>query len=137
MFPQHCRIKHDPPNSYGDCVRACIATMLSQEMTNVPHFVRDNPDGTVMLSRIRDFLTMFGLVPMISGFPASISLDELLKFMHETNPGISFMLLTGNHAVVCMDGEIVHDPAWVRVAIVPPEDAWHVITLVHDCGMME
>lgn len=137
MQAQFCRVKHDPPNSYGDCIRACVASLLSLPTEEVPHFVRDNASGTVMLQRMRDYLKPLDLVPMINGFPATLSADDVLQFMGEHNPGVAFILLSADHAVVCMDGAIAHNPAWVRSALVTPDDAWHIITLVKDCGVVE
>lgn len=43
---------HDPPESIGDCWRACVATILQRPIEQVPHFEKDalehppsTPDG--------------------------------------------------------------------------------------------
>ncbi len=35
------RVPHNPPHSYGDCFRACIASILEMD---VPHFLDGNED---------------------------------------------------------------------------------------------
>lgn len=133
MKPDICRVKNDPPNSYGDCIRACIASLLELETTEVPHFVRDGCAPEVTYQRIRDWLKDRGLVPMLSGFAASATPDDILEFMGTTNPGVYYILMSADHAVVCCDDKIVHDPAWVRARLVPPSDMWITMVLTHDC----
>lgn len=128
-----CRVKNDPPNSYGDCLRACIASLLDIPTVDVPHFVRDGCEPEVTYQRVREWLADRGLVPMFSGYVASETPDDVLRFMGETNPGVYYILFSADHAVVCLDGEIVHDPAWVRARLKPPADMWITMVLTHDC----
>lgn len=37
MIPKFMTVEHDPPNSYGDCFRCCVASILEVEPTDVPH----------------------------------------------------------------------------------------------------
>ena len=133
MTPDICQVKHDPPNSYGDCIRACVASLLDLPTLDVPHFVRDGAPGHVMQQRLREWLAPRGLVPMFSGFPASDTPDPVLEFMGAENPGVPYILFSADHAVVCRGGEIIHNPAWVRTALVPPADMWCIVTLVALC----
>lgn len=133
MTPDICYVKNDPPNSYGDCIRACIASLLDLPTTDVPHFVRDGCAPEVTYQRIRDWLATRGIVPMLSGFAASPTPEPILNFMGETNPGVYYVLMSADHAVVCLGGEIVHDPAWVKSRLNPPADAWLIMVLTYDC----
>lgn len=132
MIPEICMVKNDPPNSYGDCLRACIASLMELPSHDVPHFVRDGCEPEVTYQRVRDWLTHYNLVPMFSGYAASETPDDVLRFMGETNPGVSYILFSADHAVVCCGNQIVHDPAWVRTRLVPPTDMWITMVLTHD-----
>jgi hypothetical protein len=126
MTPTLCRVKHDPPNTYGDCIRACIAAML--DITNaddVPHFLADGPDTATAFKRIADYLSTRGYVPFYSGFDASLHVDELKMHMKDNNPDVHYILFGEttagiNHAVVCRGAEVVNDPAWFQQSIVKP-----------------
>lgn len=129
-----CRIKNDPPHSYGDCLRACIASLLNMPTVDVPHFVRDGCEPEVTYQRVREWLAGRGLVPMFSGYAASETPDDVLRFMGETNPGVYYILMSADHAVICCNDEIVHDPAWVRTRLKPPVDMWLTMVLTYDCA---
>lgn len=133
MTPDICYVKNDPPNSYGDCLRACIASLLDLPTTEVPHFVRDGCEPHVTYDRVRKWLAERQLVPMFSGYSASETPDEVLAFMAETNPGVWYILFSFDHAVVCCNDKIVHDPAWVKARLVPPTDMWITMVLTRDC----
>ncbi len=38
MTPLTQRYLHNPPETYGDCYRACIASLLDLGLDDVPHF---------------------------------------------------------------------------------------------------
>ena len=125
MTPDICLVKHDPPSSYGDCVRACVASMLDKRTADVPHFAHDGPDGDTLRKRLSDWLDA---APCWIGLPGS--LDEVQEFMRVVNPGVWYMLISADHAVICRNGTVQHDPAWVRVALVPPADGvWYLMVL--------
>jgi hypothetical protein len=119
MTPVHCITKHDPPNSYGDCVRACIASLFDLPCAEVPHFFEDGPIADIADARLREWLAARGYAPFYSHFDGSISRADLLDMMRESNPGIHYLLFgstsdgDSNHVVICKDNEVVHDPAWV------------------------
>ena len=133
MIGDICQVKNDPPHSYGDCLRACVASLLDMETLSVPHFVHDGCAPEMTFQRLREWLVGRGLVPMMSGYPASETPDELLHFMGETNPCVHYILLSANHAVVCYGDKIVHDPAWVKSPLTPPTDMWITLVLTRDC----
>lgn len=117
MIPRNCRVKDDPPNSYGDCIRACIATLIDRD--DVPHVF----DGRSALQAWRDIRAyLAGLNKTLFLFPV-IEFDphELMK---NNNSEIPYMLLgatvRGDHAVICRDGKVVHDPSWYKSDIIKP-----------------
>lgn len=133
MTPDICRVKNDPPHSYGDCLRACIASMLDLPTEEVPHFVHDGCEPEVTFTRVREWLAERKLVPMFSGYPTNETPEDILFFMGTTNPGVHYILFSANHAVVGCGNEIVHDPAWIKESLAPPSDMWITMVLTHDC----
>lgn len=128
MTPVHCRVKHDPPNSYGDCMRACIATLLDIERPeDIPHFAEDNCSFEESIRRVREYLHPYNafLVPAA----ASMQSSEIMKMMSEWNPNTYYLLCSGDHVVVCQNDKIVHDPAWYRTSLTQPVEAWVVIVI--------
>lgn len=106
MKPRNCTVPHNPPFSYGDCLRACVATLIDSD--DVPH-VFDSRPILESWSALREWLRLQGKT--LSIFP----LDEHAEFMSENNQDIPYILIcatmNGNHAVVCRNGKIVHDPS--------------------------
>lgn len=123
MTPVICQVKHDPPNSYGDCLRAVIASMLDIDPDDVPNFA-DN--GAHPLEPCRWWLGEIGYNLFLTQYPATISDAEIRAFMAELNPNVYYLLFSANHVVICKDDKIVHDPAWYRTALKVPDDAWLV-----------
>lgn len=132
MIHNTCLVKHDPPNSYGDCVRACVSSILETPCEAVPHFY-DDGNGELAFDRMRVWLAGYGRIPAYYPLPGEMSLDEVLReaSMYKTE----FMLFCsnagGDHCVIGADGKIAHDPAWYRTAITGPHSSgvWIVILL--------
>ena len=137
MIPHHCIVKHDPPNSYGDCLRACIASMLDVEnISDVPHFLRDG-DQERSDKEIKSFLLSRGLRPFIIAIPGIVTLDSLFYMMAEVNTDIEYMLFCqcggGDHVVICKNDEMIHNPAWDNASISGPlseDKVWAVMVFV-------
>jgi hypothetical protein len=137
MQPVICRVKHDPPHSYGDCIRACDASILELDAEGVPHVACDGPSGELAFERLRDWLKTVGYAPFVMGFPGSVPMDDLLSDMQDHHPDIVYMLFGGvrgggDHVVVCRGGKVIHNPAWVGCSIVGPtsKDQWQIVVLV-------
>lgn len=139
MTPAHCRVKHDPEaGTYGDCVRACIASLLDvPNPEHVPHFYHDNCDATEGIRRMREYLRSVGYAIFAVAYDGSISRDELMSIMEQNNPDAHYMLLgqtePGNdHAVICKGGKQVHDPSWIPSSVKLPHSAgiWMIAALV-------
>jgi hypothetical protein len=115
MKPRYCEVPHNPPHSYGDCIRACIATMIDRD--DVPHFFSDkNPENSWYGLRI--YLKSHGKNIAI------FSVEKPFFYMKSTNEDIPYMLIGkgsrgGNHAIVCMNDEVIHNP-WEESKITSP-----------------
>ena len=135
MTPVHCQLKHDPEEGiYGDCVRACIASLLDLLPDAVPHFFHDNCSGETAQRRIETFLADCGLVPFWAGFSGEMPLFDVMQYMHVANPNVYYMLYGstryGSHVVICRGMETMHDPAWYSVPIVRPSgDDWTIMVI--------
>lgn len=127
MTPVICQIKHDPPQSYGDCIRACIASLCDLPPQDVPHFGDHDGDLYESIDRIRAWYKGGVFIAQYSG-----QMDQfaLLSMLGQLNPGVHMLLFGGTHVVVCKDGKVVHDPAWYKLLrLEPPQDAWTVLVL--------
>lgn len=123
MIPVMCRVKDDPENkSYGDCVRACVASILEMDGDTVPHFFHDNCDGTTGNKRICNFLKPLGYAPFMINYDGNIPRDDLMEMMTVLNRDTYYVLFgmtdTGDHAVVYRGGKQAHNPSWVGSPIV-------------------
>ncbi|RUW55633.1 hypothetical protein EOA32_01030 [Mesorhizobium sp. M1A.F.Ca.ET.072.01.1.1] len=136
MKPVFCQVKHDPDaGTFGDCVRACIASLLELGPGAVPHFYHDSCDGETGHTRIREWLATRGLVPFYAYYNGNDPLETVLEHMNTVNPGVHYMLYgnTGesDHVVVCCGNKIVHDPAWVPTDFVAANSTgyWSVMVI--------
>jgi len=120
MTPTVCQVKHDPPNTYGDCLRACICTIFDLDPPAVPHFAWDNPDGDTLIARLRAYLAGRSMQPMWVMFSGSQS--DVLDHMGEVNGGVTYLLFNDKHVVVCKGGKVGHDPAWDARPMSEPAD---------------
>lgn len=57
-------VKHDPPASYGDCFRVCVASVLDLPAEDVPHFCDGGVEAEVVHDRLTAFLRPRGLWPL-------------------------------------------------------------------------
>lgn len=135
MYPVHCQIKHDPEaGTYGDCVRACVATIMEFTAERVPHFHEDNPGYVEANRRLTKWLKHYGYAPVYINC-GDQSMDDILSYMGEQNPDAHYMLFGrnagGDHVVVCHGGAVVHDPNWCPSPMVGPGSSgvWVVMVI--------
>lgn len=104
---------------FGDCYRACIASILELPADEVPHFGALSTDSEQMKVHFRKWLSERGLALFENWVSGQWSLEKVLQLFSKESPGAPFILHgeaaikgTGdiNHAVVALDGEI-HDPS--------------------------
>lgn len=137
MIPVVCRVKHDPENgTYGDCVRACIASVMELDAEAVPHFFHDDPPGLVANHRIREWLRSHKLAPFWVHYPAEMKLEDILAIMAELNTGVPLIVYGaceggGDHVVICQDGKMTHNPSWLGGSLTGPgsHGYWTVLVL--------
>lgn len=123
-------VPHDPPNTFGDCHRACFATILGLQPHEVPHFY-EHPE-TDSTALIMEFLSRFGLMQAHVLFPGETNLREILTTLGHTMPGVPAILGGTSsrgcgHSVVILDGEIYNDPT--GSGIIGPMGDYYWITL--------
>lgn len=136
MTPVMCTVRHDPPEGYGDCLRACIASLLNAPSHEVPNFAEGGCDFETQITRLRGWLYDRHVHQggpsdvFLTHFPNSSSEAEVREHMAARNPNIWYLLFSDNHVVVCINDKIDHDPAWYRTTLTPPMEAWTVLVLV-------
>ena len=131
-------VKHDPPNSYGDCLRASVACILNRpSVHDVHHFYHDGCDGKTGMARLRAYCKSIGFIPWMNYFDGQCSLAEILEFMSVQNPDINYLLFGStscktDHVVICRNDKVIHNVAWAGNQIVAPstDGAWFVIVFV-------
>jgi hypothetical protein len=128
MNPRSCKTIHNPPESYGDCVRACIATLTDDD--SVPHIFDKGIEAEAAWKLLRAYLSTKGKKL------AAFTVDNVQEWA-EDNPDIPYMLVCGridgsNHAVVGINGRVVHDPAWTRVELCkhPTTNSWIIFLVI-------
>lgn len=137
MKPQMQTIRHDPDNGdWGDCFRACLASLLEIDAADVPHFMDGGFDPLHTFSNVQDWLA-----PMGWGM-ASIVVDCDLQEALDFNCAIRFkahFMVTGmgptgcDHTVLATEGAIVHDPSPRSAGLVGPctqDGMYHLAMLV-------
>lgn len=137
MTPVMCRVKHDPDNdSYGDCLRACIATVLDLTADEVPHFADHGRSSKAAFDFMRTWAGDHRLAPFIVAYPGEIALSDLLDMHATLNPASTYILFGGvadggDHCVVCEGGHISFNPAWYGSRIVGPlsNGTWQVLVM--------
>ena len=112
---QYMSVDHAPPHSYGDCHRACIATMLSLPIEDVPHFAFDGPDGKTFHRRVDDFLASRGLAVVSVPYDKSATLAQVLDCVAAQTPGLIFMVgglseSGASHTCIYRGKHLWHDP---------------------------
>lgn len=120
MTPHKQILRHDPPNTYGDCERTAIAAVLDLRPEDVPNFMhmeREDEPVEVALKRRNDWLATRGIVPITMVYNGEATLPAILEQSIALNPGVPF-LIHGlsprgpfGHTVAALDGRIACDPA--------------------------
>ena len=101
----------------GDCYRACVASIMRKAIAEVPNFAVGNTWESMEAS-VRAWLSEHGAGLFRTYCSAKWELEKLLEVFSASNPGIP-IIVSGrspysafdNHAVIALDGRIVHDPA--------------------------
>ncbi len=116
MTPFKQLIRHNPPESTGDCYRTSIACLVDRDPSTVPHFVVDWPEDTqAQLARYHEVRAWLrenlGLDMMMFQPPLNEWLPRGLCIASGESPRFPGLL----HSVVWQldgngPGRLVHDP---------------------------
>lgn len=133
IIPHVCMVKHDPPNSYGDCVRANIASLLGiDNIEDVPHFFHDGCDGPEGHKRLIEWSRKRELMPFYTYYDRGCALELVLEITCAANSDAYQILFGADHCIIIQGGKIIHDPAWYRTRLTRPvdENPWVLLTFV-------
>jgi hypothetical protein len=115
MIAQNCVA---PAEEGGDCWRACLASILGMDGLDIPNFAHLYPEYDLMMAEARKWLATKGLSMFQTYCSAGWSIDKLLECFSADNPGVPIIVCgqsgrtsNENHAVVAMDGKVIHDPS--------------------------
>lgn len=97
MKPVMQTIKHG--EGIGNCLQACIASILELSLDEVPHFSAEGPYWWECLS---EFLDRYGLEPVQIGTTYRVTGYRILTGL---SPRGNFL-----HSVVALGKNVVHDP---------------------------
>ena len=132
MKLQKQKYLHDPENGvWGDCDRACLASLLDMDIDEVPHFfdgieAGDVAGGEEAMLRRKEWLREKGVeLIRIVVAAGDYGWRDFVGWVSRQNPGKEFLLVgcSANgvsHVVICRDSEIIHDPALDNSGIVGP-----------------
>lgn len=144
-------------NEFGDCFRACIASILDLPAADVPNFAHLGGYGGGVASveayhetyrLARRWLAGRGLGLFNTWVSGEWPVEKVLRCFSTDNPGVPFILHgeaekqgdgAVNHAVVVLDGVIAHDPGCAGLrgpaaASIEGEAAWWWIDVISVAG---
>lgn len=125
-------MRHDPPNSHGDCVRACVASLMEMQCENVPHFYRDG-NGEKAFDRMRIWLSTHKRIPAYFPLPEHMTLEQVCHAasIYDTDCMLFCSNRGGDHCVIINRDGVAHDPNWYKTEIIGPHSSgvWIVIVL--------
>jgi len=124
MTPQDQEFINVPGVQYGDCMRACVASLMGLPIYLVPHFLRDaGGDAPDFWNRVHDFVEERGydFIPAQDKHSASKSRDmDGYHIIGGPSPRGNDLM----HAVVGRYGEIVFDPHPSRAGLAGDPSEW-------------
>jgi hypothetical protein len=101
------RVRQTVRGEYGNCFGSCVASIFEVSVSEMPDYLAGDPNNPDWLNVWRDWLAERGLGVLHRPYCC----DECQK-----PPGYSILSVTcqhndgTTHAVVCLDGVVVHDP---------------------------
>ncbi len=112
--------KHNPPESYGDCMRTCIACLIDRDPATVPNWFDPSQicEGYNSWAAMDEWLSDVGYV--MAKIDVAGDLESLQKYMQSMNPGILYILAGDGHAIIMSGGKVLHDPSWLSLGVKEP-----------------
>ncbi len=132
MTPQNMLTLHDPDNGqYGDCFRACIASLMDMPAESVPHVLENYgaEEDADFIGRMNDWLRPHGF--LFLEFPTACDEDNLSRVSRGYFYDLHYVLLGTsprgcNHNAIYKAGDLVHDPHPDGGGIIgPAEDGFY------------
>lgn len=127
MIPKMMAVKHSPPDSYGDCLRACIASIIECEPTAIPHpGARGEDHWQDEIKKMDSWLAERGYWT----FGIMLRNEDLALYQDFAS---GYYILGGRsprapHFVVAKGREIVHDPHPDGGGLVAdPDGTWNMM----------
>lgn len=110
-----CCIEFHKPDEgkYGDCLRACVATILELPRENVPHFYGGGVDEVEATKAFNTFLSGRGLTS-VHVKQEGLTVDDIIGLAGDMFVDIHGVALNGDHAVVVKNGSIVWNPSAIQ-----------------------
>jgi hypothetical protein len=119
--------RHVPEDGlFGDCHRACYASILEVPIEEIPHFFDQDRSWEESQPLFREVWDRFKIRELQIIFPEG-DLDLIMQTLENLNPGVPYILggrsRSGvNHSVVCVGGEIFCDPSLNDSGIIGPTE---------------
>jgi len=138
MLLQKQKFLHDPENGvYGDCHRACYASILGVPLDEIPHFFDKDRSWDEAQPLFKEVHKKFNVMPMRFVFDGDAPMGDILETAHYQNPGVPFIFggisrSEVGHSVIGCGMRIVWDPSRNDVGIKGPmgDGYWYVTYLV-------
>ena len=116
--------KHNPPESYGDCIRTCIACLLDREPLTVPNFF-DPRQCEELPGQYADpwaVMEQWLFDERLTSVKIHVGGDlaSLQRYMAAMNDGVLYILMGDGHAVIGCGDTIIHDPSWLKLGVKEP-----------------
>ena len=112
----------------GDCMRACVASIFEMTIDEVPNFMENGPKAYA------DNLAAWCQAAGLKFLDILIEHKELMEYIlsdHIIATGASPRNPEYNHAVICKDGKVVHDPHPDKTGIIGPPQ-YYTVFLIKD-----
>lgn len=111
-------ILHDPDKKqYGNCMQACVASLLDLPMEEVPHFHHDGCDAPTFWERVEEFFLSKGYVMSYGNMYDCINISS----------GPSKRGTT--HCVLTQQDKLLHDPHPSRNGLIEVTHNYHVVPI--------
>lgn len=123
MKPQMMSVPHLPPEQFGDCYRACIASILEVSIDTVPHCgARGEAHWHEEHAKLDAWLADRDMFIVFHKFDAKHTAENI-----ELWKGVGYHLIGGRsprgpHFTVGLAGVVIHDPSPLGGGLVPDED---------------
>lgn len=134
MRPVKQSILHDPANGkYGDCLSACIASLLELPIEEMPHFC-DGPRPVNWQRDLNAWLALRGLAFIEFGVGNSAEVMQTIGVdVYHTISGRSSRFPAEAHCVIGRNGAVVFDPSPDDLGIAGEPESFGY--LIRTCGM--